>query len=68
MTIIIKFNQRRKEVWHVVALQELISDFKHILAMQLKELINEIEDCEDEAASVGTVRAVQFLDDCYLVA
>jgi len=68
MKIIIKFNEKRKEVWHVVALPELISDIKHILSMQLKELVNEIEDCEDEAASVGTVRAVQFLDDCYLVA
>lgn len=68
MAIIIKFNEGRKEVWHVVALDELPSDTKAILAIQFKELINEVEDSEDEAASIGSVRAVQFLDDCYLAA
>lgn len=68
MTFIVKFNNGKKHVWHVVALEELCGDMKAMLAIQCRELINEIEDCEDESVSICSVSAVQFLDDCYLAA
>ncbi len=68
MAIIIKFKEGRKQVWHLVALQDLSLDIKRILAVQLKELIDKLEDCEDEGASVGSVHAIRFLDDCYQAA
>lgn len=68
MTVIIKFKEGQKQVWHMMSLQELSADLKCMLAMQLKELIDEMEDCENEGASIGSVHAIRFLDDCYRAA
>jgi L-serine deaminase len=68
MAIIIKFKEGQKQVWHLVSLQELQADMKRSMTMQLKELIDEIEDCEAEGASIGSVHIVRFLDNCYLAA
>jgi hypothetical protein len=68
MTVIVNFKDGKKQVWHVVALEKLCADIRSMLAIQFRELINEIEDCEDEGVSVCSVRAIQFLDDCYFAA
>jgi hypothetical protein len=66
--IIIKFKQGQKQVWHIVSLQALSLDLQDILRVQLRELVDEIEDGEDDAASIGSVHAIRFLDDGYRAA
>lgn len=68
MAIVFKFRHGRKERWDVVSFHELPVDMKRMLIVQIGELIHEIEDCEDDAASIGSVHAIRFLDDCYRAA
>lgn len=48
MVIVIKFRQGRQEPWDVVSLHDLPKDLKRILSIQVRELIHEIEDCEND--------------------
>lgn len=68
MRLVITFKEGRKQVWHLIELKVLSTDLKRSLAVQLTELIDEIEDCEDDAASIGSVHAIQFLDGCFRAA
>jgi len=68
MVVVIKFKDGKKEIWHVVKLVDLVTEIKLTLGVQLRELINEIEDHENDLVSIGSVRDVQFLDQCYLAA
>ena len=68
MTIIIKFHEGRKEVWHVMPVQDLSSEIRRILWVLIREVLDEIETYEHEEASSGSVDAVRFLDDCYRAA
>ena len=68
MTFIIKFRDGRKEVWRVMELKCLSTDIKRLLLIQFKEFIDEIEDCEKESASIGSIRAIEYLDGCYQAA
>jgi hypothetical protein len=68
MAIIIKFNHGRKEIWHVITLPGLSPDLNSRLSMQMKEFIHEIEDCELEPRSIGSVADIRYLKQCYSVA
>lgn len=68
MTVIITFENGQKQLWYLVLVQELPTDLKPIMAWQIEELINELEDCEVEATSISSVRTIKFLDDCYQIA
>jgi len=68
MTIIIKFKHGRKECWHLIPLEDLSTDLKRMLNMQVRELINEIEDCEVETLSFERVSTLEFLNACYRAA
>lgn len=63
-TKIINFKDGEMEIWHLSALQSLSHDMKRMLWVQISELVNEIEDCEIESASTGTVKSVQYLKNC----
>lgn len=68
MVIIITFKEGQEQVWHLLALEELSTDLKRILAVQLEGLIDDLEVCEDEGVSLGSVDVIRFLDGCYQAA
>jgi hypothetical protein len=65
MAKIIRFQQGEKEFWDVVALPELPRDMRRMLHVQIRELIHEIEDCEDGSA---LPQVVKFIERCYQAA
>jgi hypothetical protein len=65
---IIQFKNGRKEIWEVVALERFSTGLKRMLVIQIAELINELEACEDQGASIGSVHAIRFLELCYQAA
>jgi hypothetical protein len=68
MRRIIRFKNGLKEVWNIMPVEDLCTNIKLNLKVQVMEFINEIEDCEDETASIASIYAVKFLDSCYLAA
>jgi hypothetical protein len=68
MKRIIRFKDGVKEVWNVMPVEDLCANIRLTLKIQVLEFINEIEDSEDETASIASIYAVKFLDSCYLAA
>jgi hypothetical protein len=56
-----------REVWHHKALENLNADIRLVLMVQLKVIIDEIEDCEKKVASNIGAR-VQPAGECFLPA
>ena len=65
MEFVIKFRNGQKEVWHVVAPENLSIKVKPPFVNQFKALTSKIDEGEDELFSAASVRVVQFLENCY---
>lgn len=60
MAILITFRNGRKQQWNLISLHELPQEMQRILIVQIKELIHEIEDYENELET----NKIVFLEAC----
>jgi len=58
----------RKGNWDVVRLSDLPVDVRRMLSLQIKELVHEIEDCEDNVMAHTGADVIRIFEELFRAA